>query len=49
VAGRLAGNVRIFGELNPEWEVDPRQLVFLEKVRVADDLALMEVVLRGRG
>ena len=29
---RLSGNVRIFGELDPEWEVDPRQLTFMDKV-----------------
>jgi hypothetical protein len=28
----LSGNVRIFGEIDPEWEVDPKQIVFEEKV-----------------
>lgn len=28
----LSGNVRIFGEIDPEWEVDPKQIVFQEKV-----------------
>jgi hypothetical protein len=28
----LSGNVRIFGEWDPEWEVDPRQIAFGEKV-----------------
>jgi hypothetical protein len=26
--------VRIFGEIDPEWEVDPKSIVFQEKVRV---------------
>lgn len=29
----LSGNVRIFGEIDPEWELDPKQIVFEEKVR----------------
>jgi hypothetical protein len=29
----LSGNVRIFGEIDPEWEVDPKSIVFQEKVR----------------
>ncbi|KAI8477395.1 MAG: protein kinase [Monoraphidium minutum] len=29
---RLSGNVRIFGELDPEWEVDPKKLQFEDKV-----------------
>jgi hypothetical protein len=29
----LSGNVRIFGEIDPEWEIDPKQIVFQEKVR----------------
>lgn len=28
----LSGNVRIFGEIDPEWEVDPKSIVFQEKV-----------------
>ncbi|KAL6746387.1 protein kinase [Haematococcus lacustris] len=28
----LAGNVRIFTEFNPEWEVDPASLVMMEKI-----------------
>eukprot|EP00879_Flechtneria_rotunda_P018122 GHRR01019004.1.p1 GENE.GHRR01019004.1~~GHRR01019004.1.p1 ORF type:complete len:502 (+),score=132.95 GHRR01019004.1:177-1682(+) len=28
----LSGNVRIFGEIDPEWELDPKQIVFQEKV-----------------
>jgi hypothetical protein len=36
----LSGNVRIFGEIDPEWEVDPKSIVFQEKVRA---------VLGGRG
>lgn len=31
----LSGNVRIFGEIDPEWEVDPKKIVFQEKVRAA--------------
>lgn len=31
----LSGNVRIFGDIDPEWEVDPKQIVFDEKVRIA--------------
>lgn len=30
----LSGNVRIFGEIDPEWEVDPKSIVFQEKVCV---------------
>jgi hypothetical protein len=29
----LSGNVRIFGEIDPEWELDPKQIVFEQKVR----------------
>ncbi|KIY93408.1 protein kinase [Monoraphidium neglectum] len=29
---RLSGNVRIFGELDPEWEIDPKLLQFGDKV-----------------
>ncbi|WIA42498.1 hypothetical protein OEZ86_008486 [Tetradesmus obliquus] len=28
----LSGNVRIFGEIDPEWELDPKQIVFEQKV-----------------
>jgi len=28
----LAGNVRIFSDYDPEWEIDPSQLVMMEKV-----------------
>jgi hypothetical protein len=31
----LSGNVRIFGEIDPEWEVDPKSIVFQEKVGTA--------------
>ncbi|KAF6260215.1 protein kinase [Scenedesmus sp. NREL 46B-D3] len=27
----LSGNVRIFGEIDPEWELDPKQIVFEQK------------------
>eukprot|EP00775_Hariotina_reticulata_P001428 gene1428-1769_t len=29
----LSGNVRMFGEIDPEWEVDPNQIVFQEKAQ----------------
>jgi hypothetical protein len=31
----LSGNVRMFGEIDPDWEVDPKQIVFQEKVHPA--------------
>lgn len=44
----LSGNVRIFGELDPEWEIDPKQIVFQEKVRLRLSQAASVLLPQGR-
>ena len=43
----LSGNVRIFGEIDPEWEVDPKSIVFQEKVRCLKIWLLLSGLLLG--
>jgi hypothetical protein len=43
----LSGNVRIFGEIDPEWEVDPKSIVFQGKVRLLEKMAILCGLLLG--